>query len=131
MALQTAQNSEPVLGKGKLGEGLIDCSKVAVHSVDGKGASAFALVDIKKGEVVEKGIMRRLPRDFDGMANEYVFTWSDDIPNTTWAFGSGCATFYNTAVPEMSNTSMERIFDEDRFVIRATKDIAAGEVSID
>ena len=61
------------------------------------------------------------------MKNEYVFTWSDEIPNKTWAFASGCATFYNTAKPEDSNTKMKRMFDSDTFVITATRDIKKGE----
>jgi len=104
---------------------LMDCSKVLVVQGD-YGASARAAVDIAEGEMVEFGIVRRLD-GLDGMKNEYVFTWSDDIPNTTWALGSGCATFYDTEVPEKSNTHMTRFFDEDRFEIHATRPIKKGE----
>ena len=114
----------------------IDCSKVVVKrsplsTPDNEFDGAFARVDIQKDEVVEYGIMRRLSdgehEGFDGMNNPYVFTWSDDRPNRTWAFSSGCATFYNTGLEGQTNTKMVRYFDEDRFEIYATKDIKAGE----
>ena len=82
-----------------------------------KGHSAYANVDIKKGELIEKGLARRV--ETDGHKNPYVFTWSDD--RKTWAFGSGCATFYNTS--RNPNTIMTRYFDEDRFEIHAKQDI--------
>jgi hypothetical protein len=56
-----------------------------------------------------------------------VFTWSDDLPNKTWALGSGASTFYNTGSPAEANTSMERNFSENTFSIVATKDISAGD----
>ena len=42
---------------------------------------AFAAVSIKEGELIEKGVMRRLPEGFDGNACPYIFTWSDERPN--------------------------------------------------
>ena len=56
-------------------------------------------------------------KGFDGMKNHHVFTWSDDIPNFTWAFGSGCVSFYNSALESDANTRIVRIFDEDLFEI--------------
>jgi len=114
----------------------VDCSKVYVDTStystkDNLFDGAFAKVDIKKGEIVEKGLMRRLSdnqnKSFDGNKNPFVFTWSDDIPNYTWAFASGCASFYNSGLPENTNTQMKRFFEEDRFEIYATKDIKAGD----
>ena len=64
-----------------------------------------AATHIQKGEVVEKGIVRVLT-NVDGNENPYVFTWSDNIPNTTSAIGSGASTFYNTADESVSNTHM-------------------------
>ena len=114
----------------------IDCTKVIVKespfsTSKNKFDGAFAKVDIEADDFVEYGIMRRLSDDrnkvFDGMNNPYVFTWSDDKPNYTWAFSSGCAAFYNTGIEGQTNTKMVRYFDEDRFEIYATKDIKAGE----
>ena len=105
---------------------LVDCSRVYVNNDSFGGVGAFALCPIKKGELVEKGIVRRLT-NVDGNENPYVFTWSDVVPNTTWVLGSGCATFYNTTTKEKANTHMYRFFDEDRFEIYATRDIMAGE----
>ncbi|EKX47774.1 hypothetical protein GUITHDRAFT_69157 [Guillardia theta CCMP2712] len=102
----------------------IFCSKVIVKGDNHGGDGAFAACDIKQGELVERGIVRRIP-GLDGMKNPYVFTWSDDVPNHVWAIGSGCATFYNTSYDP--NTSMKRFFDEDRFEIFAIKDIKEGE----
>ena len=90
------------------------------------GAGAFAVCDIKQGEIVEKGIVRVLT-NCDGNENPYVFTWSDERPNKTWAIGSGCSTFYNTAEEADANTHMERDFTNNSFVITATKDIAKGD----
>jgi len=106
------------------GASKVDCAKVIVKDSPMGGDGAFAATDIKKGELVECGLVRRLP-GLDGMNNPYVFTWSDDIPNDTWACGSGAATFYNTA--DDANTHMVRFFDEDRFEIFALRDIKKGE----
>ena len=79
------------------------------------------------GELVEKGVMRRLPDGFDGNTCPYIFTWSTERPNKTWAMGSGCSAFYNTDKEGEANTRMDRFFDEDRFEIYAARDIAADE----
>ena len=114
----------------------VDCSKVYVDTstystLDNVFNGAFAKVAIKEGELVEKGIMHRLSDDnnrvFDGVNNPFVFTWSDNKPNYTWAFGSGCCTFYNTGLECETNTHMVRFFDEDRFEIYARKNIKAGD----
>ena len=113
----------------------IDCSKVFVDvstfsTNESRFNGAFSKVDIKKGDLIEKGIVHRISNDkhtFDGMNNEFVFTWSDDIPNYTWAVGSGCSAFYNTNLESTANTRMIRYFDEDRFEIYAVTDIKAGE----
>lgn len=105
-------------------DSLVDCTKVFIKNVEGKGASTFAKQDIRQGELVEYGIMRRL-ENFDGNKSPYVFCWSDDIPNHTWAFSTGCAAFYNTSLTP--NTSMTRFFDEDRFEIHALVDIKKGD----
>ncbi|GMH65799.1 hypothetical protein TrVE_jg452 [Triparma verrucosa] len=107
-------------------DSLVDCSRVMVKNDAYGGAGAFATVDIANGELVEKGIVRVLT-NCDGNENPYVFTWSDVIPNVTWACGSGCSTFYNTCEEESSNTHMVRDFANNSFVITATKDIKAGD----
>ena len=114
----------------------VDCSKVFVDistfsTNDNQFDGAFAKIDIKKGELIEKGIMRVLSDNnnkvFNGMDNPHVFTWSNDIPNYTWAMGSGCSTFYNSGLENQTNTNMVRFFDDNRFEIYATKDIKSGE----
>jgi hypothetical protein len=73
----------------------VDCSKVYVDissfsTSNNRIYGVFAKVDIKVGELVEKGLMCRLSdsnnKVFDGIKNQFVFTWSDDKPNHTWAF---------------------------------------------
>ena len=107
-------------------DSLVDCSRVHVKNDAYGGAGAYATVDIESGDLVEKGIVRVLT-NIDGNENPYVFTWSDELPNTTWAVGSGCSTFYNTCEGDASNTHMVRDFQNNSFVITATKDIKAGE----
>lgn len=111
----------------------IDCSKVYVkkssfsNEQTGDFDGAFAAVPIKEGELIEKGIVRRLPDGFDGNTCPYIFTWSNERPNKVWSMASGCAPFYNTCKEGDANTRMVRHFDEDTFEIYATKDIAEGE----
>ena len=114
----------------------VDCSKVFVDTSkfstpDNIFNGAFARVDIKKGELVEKGLMHRLSDEnnkaYDGMKNPYVFTWSNSKPNYTWAFPSGCAAFYNTGLESQTNTHMVRFYEQNRFEIYATKNIKMGE----
>jgi hypothetical protein len=50
----------------------VDCTRVYVKKTK-YGDGAFAACDIKKGELVESGIVRRIP--VDGNKSEYVFTW--------------------------------------------------------
>ena len=52
--------------------------------------------DATTGDLVEKGVMRRLPDGFDGNTCPYIFTWSNERPNKVWGMGSGCSPFYNT-----------------------------------
>ena len=101
---------------------MIDCSKVYIANAKG-GAGAFAAQAIKKGEIVEYGIVRRLPAGFDGNESPYVFTWSED--RQVWAIGSGCSTFYNCSADP--NTKMYRHFENDTFEILALRDIAKDE----
>ena len=56
--------------------GKVNCSKVYVD--DSKyGNGVFAKQDIKKGEIIETGIMTLLV-NVDGNENPHVFTWSDE-----------------------------------------------------
>jgi cytidyltransferase-like protein len=95
----------------------VDCNKVYVKYTEKKGHSAYANVDIKKGELIEKGLTRIV--DTDGQKNTYLFTWSDD--RKKWAFASGCITFYNTS--RNPNTIMTRYFDKNMYEIHAKQDI--------
>ena len=54
-----------------------------------------------------------------------VFTWSDEKPNTTWAILTGCAMFYNAS--NQPNTVMLRNFNDNTFIIKATREIKAGQ----
>ena len=100
---------------------MVDCSNVYVKkSTVCDGFGAFSKNAIQKDEIIETGIARILT-NCDGNENPVVFTWSDDVPNTTWAVCSGCAMFYNTSY--IPNTYMVRDFDKNTFVIRASCDI--------
>lgn len=79
------------------------------------------------GELIEKGVVRRLPDGFDGNESPYVFTWSNERPNKIWGMASGCAPFYNTCKEGTSNTKMVRDFENDTFEIYACQDIEKDE----
>ena len=120
-----------LLGEKKLIKNKVNCSNVYVNTstfatkhnnFDG----AFATNDLKKNDIVEWGNVRLLPEGFDGNNSPYVFTWSDELPNKTWAMASGCAAFYNTSIKE-ANVKMNRDFVNNTFVIVALRDIKAGE----
>lgn len=99
----------------------VDCSKVYVGFLKEKGFSVFAKDNIKKGDLVEKGIACLI--DIDGNNNSHLFTWSED--RTKWAHTSGCATFYNTSL--QPNCVMNRDFENNVFTISALKNIEKGE----
>ena len=100
---------------------LVDCSKVIVKNTNTMGLGAFANQNIKRGDLIEKGIVRRI--DSDGHKSPYLFSWSED--RTVWAFASGCATFYNTSLDP--NTRFVRNYITDTFEIYAQIDIKVGE----
>ena len=64
---------------------------------------------------------------FDGNKCTHFYTWSDEVPNKTWAIGSGCSIFYNTDVEENCNIHMERNYKLNTFKMVATRDIKKGE----
>ena len=99
----------------------IDCSNVNVLETEGKGMGAFASKQVLNGELVEKGLIRRI--DCNGTENPYLFTWSEN--KDVWGFASGCATFYNTSLEP--NCKVIRNFESDTFEIYALKDITEGE----
>ena len=100
---------------------LVDCSKVIVKNTNTMGLGAFINQNIKRGDLIEKGVVRRI--DTDGHKSPYLFSWSED--RTVWAFASGCATFYNTSLDP--NTRFERNYMTDTFEIYAIRDIKVGE----
>ena len=100
---------------------LVDCSKVIVKNTNTMGLGAFTNQNIKRGDLIEKGVVRRI--DSDGHKSPYLFSWSED--RTVWAFASGCATFYNTSLDP--NTRFVRNYITDTFKIYAQRDIKVGE----
>ena len=112
---------------------MIACEKVYIKQSElcKDGLGVFSKENIRKGDIVEIGIVRLLSDNnnkcFDAMKNPFVFTWSNDVPNYTWAMGSGFATFYNTNSEEQSNTIFKRYFKEMRFEIIAKMDIVKDE----
>lgn len=102
--------------------GLINSSKVYV-SKSNYGYGVFARSNIKKGEVIETGIMYRLV-NVDGNENPHLFTWSDD--RKTWAGGSGCLPFYNHTFDE---PNIKKIGDlkNDLMTVVALRDINKDE----
>jgi len=82
---------------------MIDCSKVYVKKNE-LGVGVYAKQMIKKGEVVEIGLMTPL-KNVCGHENPHLHTWSDD--RKTWACSSGCLAFYNHS----DNPNMKKVGD--------------------
>ena len=77
----------------------------------------FATHHIGKGELVEKGVARRI--EANGTTCPYLFAWGNH-----WAALSGCAMFYNSALRANSpNVELERDIETDTFCVRAKRDI--------
>jgi hypothetical protein len=95
----------------------IMCNSVYTKETE-NGHAVFANHDIKKGELIERGLARIVP--LDGNDCPYCFTWSED--RTKWALCSGYATFYNTS--KTANTVMNRDFEKYTFEIYAKTDIS-------
>jgi len=103
----------------------INCENVYVtNSTVCDELGAFAKCDFVTDEVIEIGVAKVLT-NCDGHENPLVFTWSEEIPNTTWAMVSGCAMFYNAS--NSPNTILTRDFHNNTFSIRAAQPIKAGE----
>lgn len=102
--------------------GLVNCLKIYVDKST-YGLGVFAKQDIKKGEIIETGLMMRMT-NVDGNENEHLFTWSDD--RQTWAAGSGCLPFYNhtSGIPNMKKCGD---LVNDTMVVVALRDIKTGE----
>ena len=100
---------------------LVDCSKLEVKQCQ-LGIGVFAKVDIKKGEIVEVGLMTPLV-NVDGNENPHLHTWSDD--RKTWACSSGCLAFYNHS----DNPDANKVGDlkNNTIVVYALRDIKADE----
>lgn len=105
-------------------ESLVECNLTYVqeHATYG-GMGAFAVRDIKEGEMIEKGLMRRMPCGPDD--SNILFTWAED--GSVVASGTGCSFFYNAGLKDTANIRIERFFDEDRFEIYAKRDIKKDE----
>lgn len=94
------------------------------------GYGVFASENIRKGEIVESGLMHEL-KGLDGNRCPYVFTWNKDgqrkpeADRNQWCTGGGHSMFYNSDVP--ANCRMYRFHDHFRYLIVATEDIAEGE----
>ena len=103
--------------------GLVNCSKVYVSDTGKYGYGVYARNFIKKGEIIETGLMNII-RGVDGNINTHLFTWSDD--RSIWASGSGCLPFYNHAIGE-SNIKKIGDLKNNIMTIIALKDIEANE----
>jgi hypothetical protein len=78
--------------KGSVIDWKIDINYLVTHVLTQNPVRYYRNV----GELVEKGMMRRLPDGFDGNTCPYIFTWSKERPNKIWGMGSGCSAYYNT-----------------------------------
>ena len=86
------------------------------------GYGVFASKDIKKGDIIEIGVMYPV-FNVDGNENPHLFTWSED--KTKWAGGSGLLPFYNYS--DNPNAEKERDLENYTLKVKAKRDIKLGE----
>ena len=100
---------------------VFNCDKVYLDKDNYGGYGVFAKDDIKKGDIVEVGLMIRLV-NVDGNENPHLFTWSDD--RKVWATGSGLLMYYNHS----DNPNIKKVGDleNDSMKIIALKDVSKG-----
>ena len=103
--------------------GHVNCSKVYVKDTGKIGFGVFSKNFIRKGEIIETGLMN-VVHGVDGNVNTHLFTWSDD--RTVWASGSGCLTFYNHASEE-SNIKKIGDLKKNIMTVIALRDIEPDE----
>ena len=104
---------------------MVDCSNVYVTtSTVCDGLGAFSKIEFQVDDVIETGISLIL-NNTNGHENPHVFTWSDTIPNTSWAMTSGCATFYNSS--NSPNVKMLRDFTNNTYKFVALRNIKKDE----
>lgn len=101
--------------------GRVNCSKVFVD-VSEHSLGVFAHGTIRKGEIVETGLVMRL-KNVDGNENPHLLTWSDD--RSVWGMSSGCIPFYNHS----SCPNVKKVGDlaNDKIIIVALRDIEKRE----
>ena len=99
---------------------LINCDKVEVKK-GVLGLSVFARKDIKKGDVIEKGLMIPLV-NCSGEDNPHLHTWSDD--RKTWAASSGVLAYYNHS--DHPNAKKKGDLKNNTIIVTALMDIKAG-----
>ena len=105
---------------------IINCDKVSCrNSTIAKGQRGiFARCDIKRGEIIEWGIVTRIP-GVDVRKGDVLYSWSS-TDRSLAAATSGCALYYNT-MGDDSNARCVPYHSEDRFEIYAMRDIAMDD----
>lgn len=105
---------------------MINSDKVCCrHSTIAKGQRGiFARCDIKKGKIIEWGIVTRIP-GVDVRDGDVLYSWSS-TDRSLAATTSGCALYYNT-MGDDSNARCVPYHSEDRFEIYAMCDINEGD----
>ena len=104
---------------------MVDSANVYIaNSTVCDGFGAFAKNDFLKDTIIEIGIATVLT-NCNGHENPHLFTWSDDLPNNTWASTSGCAAFYNQS--NTPNVKMIRNFASNTFQFITLRDIKQNE----
>tara|TARA_B110000046_G_C13017365_1_gene409471 strand:+ start:145 stop:522 length:378 start_codon:yes stop_codon:yes gene_type:complete len=100
---------------------MIDCANVYIsNSTVCEGIGCFAKIEFQKDDIIEIGIAT-IMTNCDGNENPHLFTWSNDMPNNTWAITSGCAPYYNCT--KDPNIRMIRDFKKNTFSFIALQNI--------
>ena len=86
------------------------------------GYGVFSTQPIKKGELIEQGLMCIL-NNVNGDENPMLFTWSDD--KTKWAIGTGLLHYYNHS--DTPNITKKGDLINNTLQIYALRDINIGE----
>ena len=100
---------------------MFNCDNVYLDNCD-LGRGVFAKQDIKKGEIIELGIVAPY-KNIDGNHIPHLLTWSDD--RTIWGVATGLISWYNHS--DEPNAKKNGDLINNTIEVLALEDIKKGD----